>query len=123
MSEMSRATSKILKPFERRRRGCTRQVMDQVTLREFDRLGLPPVKPLRPEDIRKIRETSQVSQAVFVVLLTTSVMTVQKWEMGQNAPPARRSSCCIWFSADWRSLRLNLRRCPAERACRARIDH
>jgi putative transcriptional regulator len=61
-------------------------VMDQVTLREFDRCELPPVKPLRPEDIRKIRETSHVSQAVFAALLNTSVSTVQKWEIGQKRP-------------------------------------
>ena len=29
-------------------------VMDQVTLREFDRLCLPPVKPLSPRKIKKI---------------------------------------------------------------------
>jgi putative transcriptional regulator len=29
-------------------------VMDQITLREFDRLCLPPVKPLQPEQIRNI---------------------------------------------------------------------
>lgn len=57
-----------------------------MTLREFDRLGVPPVKPLRPEDIRKIRETSHVSQAVFAALLNTSVSTVQTWEMGQKCP-------------------------------------
>lgn len=31
-------------------------VMDQVTLREFDRLCLPPVETLQPEEIKKIRE-------------------------------------------------------------------
>ena len=35
-------------------------VMDQVTLREFDRLCLPPVEPLKPEQIKQIRETSPV---------------------------------------------------------------
>jgi len=61
-------------------------VMDQITLREFDRLCLPPVEPLQPEEIKKIRETSQVSQAVFAALLNTSVSTVQKWEIGQKRP-------------------------------------
>ena len=40
-------------------------VMDQVTLREFDRLCLPPVEPLEPMQIKQIREASRVSQAVF----------------------------------------------------------
>lgn len=60
--------------------------MDLVTLREFDRLCLPPVEPLRPDKIKKIRETSHVSQAVFACLLNTSVSTVQKWEIGQKKP-------------------------------------
>ena len=60
--------------------------MDQITLREFDRLCLPPVEPLKPEQIKQIRETSRVSQAVFAALLNTSVSTVQKWEIGQKKP-------------------------------------
>lgn len=61
-------------------------VMDQVTLREFDPLCLPPVAPLQPEQIKQIRETTRVSQAVFARLLNTSVSTVQKWEIGQKKP-------------------------------------
>ena len=61
-------------------------VMDQVTLRDFDRRCLPPVEPLEPEQIKKIREASHVSQAVFARLLNTSVSTVQKWEIGQKKP-------------------------------------
>lgn len=61
-------------------------VMDQVTLREFDRLCLPPIEPLPPEQIKRIREASHVSQAVFARLLNTSVSTVQKWEIGQKKP-------------------------------------
>jgi len=61
-------------------------VMDQVTLREFDRLCLPPVEPLDPEQIKQIREATRVSQAVFAALLNTSVSTVQKWEIGQKKP-------------------------------------
>ena len=60
--------------------------MDMITLREFDRLCLPPVKPLSPREIKRIRETSHVSQAVFAALLNTSVSTVQKWEIGQKRP-------------------------------------
>jgi putative transcriptional regulator len=61
-------------------------VMDQVTLRDFDRLCLPPVEPLEPEQIKKIREALHVSQAVFARLLNASVSTVQKWEIGQKKP-------------------------------------
>jgi putative transcriptional regulator len=61
-------------------------VVDQVTLREFDRLCLPPIEPLEPEKIKQIRETSNVSQAVFAAVLNTSLSTVQKWEIGQKRP-------------------------------------
>lgn len=61
-------------------------VMDQVTLREFDRLCLPPIAPLAPAQIKQIREASRVSQAVFAALLNTSLSTVQKWETGQKRP-------------------------------------
>ena len=61
-------------------------VLDQVTLREFDRLCLPPIEPLRPEQIKEIREATRVSQAVFAAILNTSVSTIQKWEIGQKRP-------------------------------------
>ena len=54
--------------------------------REFDQLCLPPVEPLQPDQIKKIREASHVSQAVFARLLNTSLSTVQKWEIGQKRP-------------------------------------
>ena len=53
-------------------------VMDQVTMSEFDRLCIPPVEPLAPDQIRRIRDTSRVSQAVFARLLNTSLSTVQE---------------------------------------------
>ena len=61
-------------------------MMDQVTLREFDQLCVSPVAPLKPEEIKQIREASHVSQAVFARLLNTSLSTVQKWEIGQKRP-------------------------------------
>ena len=61
-------------------------VMDKVTLREFDRLCLPAIEPLEPEQIKHIRETARVSQAVFAHVLNTSLSTVQKWEIGKKKP-------------------------------------
>lgn len=60
--------------------------MDKITLREFDRLCLPPIEPLQPEQIKQIRESAHVSQSVFAASLNTSVSTVQKWEVGQKRP-------------------------------------
>jgi putative transcriptional regulator len=60
--------------------------MDQVTLRECNRLCLPPIEPLSASKLRKIRQHSRVSQPVFAALLNTSVSTVQTWEIGQKRP-------------------------------------
>lgn len=61
-------------------------VLDQVTLRELDTLRLLPIEPLAPTEIKRIREGTHVSQAVFARLLNTSVSAVQKWEIGQKRP-------------------------------------
>ena len=61
-------------------------VTDQITLREIDPAHLPSVEPLEPAQIKHIRESSRVSQAVFARLLNTRLSTVQKWEIGQKKP-------------------------------------
>ena len=84
---MRKTKSAILEAVHQTAKGLHKAgVMDQVTLREFDRLCLPPVEPLEPNQIKKIREASRVSQAVFAALLNTSLSTVQKWEIGQKKP-------------------------------------
>lgn len=84
---MRKTKSPILEAVHETAKGLHKAgAMDQVTLREFDQLCLPPVEPLQPEEIKKIREASQVSQAVFARLLNTSLSTVQKWEIGQKRP-------------------------------------
>ncbi len=60
--------------------------IDQVTLHEFDPLWLPLVDPLKPAEIKRIRESAHVSQEVFARLLNTSLSAVQKWEIGQKKP-------------------------------------
>ena len=84
---MRKTKSAILEAVHETARGLHNAgVMDQITMREFDRLCLPPVAPLAPEQIKRIRETSRVSQAVFAALLNTSLSTVQKWEIGAKRP-------------------------------------
>ncbi|MEH2181482.1 helix-turn-helix domain-containing protein [Nostoc sp.] len=61
-------------------------LMDQTTLHEFNSLCLPGIEPLEPKQIKEIRESSHVSQAVFAAILNTSLSTVQKWEIGQKRP-------------------------------------
>ena len=84
---MRKTKSSILEAVHETARGLHKAgVMDQITLREFDQLCVPPVEPLEPAQIKLIRERSRVSQAVFARLLNTSLSTVQKWEIGQKKP-------------------------------------
>lgn len=61
-------------------------VMDEITLKEFDALCLPPVKVYSAGQIKKIRQRSKASQGVFAAYLNTSVSTIQKWERGAKKP-------------------------------------
>ncbi|MET0029678.1 MAG: DNA-binding transcriptional regulator [Candidatus Thiodiazotropha sp.] len=61
-------------------------LMNDVTMREFDALCLPPIKEYTAVQIRRIRTQNKASQAVFAAYLNTSVSTVQKWEQGQKHP-------------------------------------
>jgi putative transcriptional regulator len=66
--------------------------MDEITKREIDALCLPPERPIRPEDIRRIRTANHISQAAFAAILGTGKTTIQQWEQGSKKPsgPARR---------------------------------
>ncbi|MBL1140802.1 MAG: DNA-binding transcriptional regulator [Proteobacteria bacterium] len=61
-------------------------LMDDMTMREFDALCLPPVKQYSARQIKRIRLKHKASQAVFAAFLNTSKSTVQKWEQGQKKP-------------------------------------
>lgn len=102
---MRKNKSAILEAVQDTARGLHKAgVMDQFTLREFDRLCLPPVQSLEPAQIKLICEATWVSQAVFAVLLNTSLSTVLKWQIGQNYPRASPLSCFTWCkSTAWKS--------------------
>ncbi len=55
-------------------------------MQEFDALCDLSVPEMSPNQIRKLREDAQVSQAVFAAILNTSVSAVQKWEIGDKKP-------------------------------------
>lgn len=61
-------------------------VVNDVTMREFDALCLPPVKEFSAAQIKKIRAKNHVSQSVLAAYLNTSKYTVQKWETGEKKP-------------------------------------
>ncbi|HEB87902.1 MAG TPA: DNA-binding transcriptional regulator [Gammaproteobacteria bacterium] len=61
-------------------------VMNEMTMREFDAMCLPPVKQYTSADIKKIRTRQHVSQPVFAAFLNVSKSTVAQWEQGDKKP-------------------------------------
>ncbi|MBW6487134.1 MAG: DNA-binding transcriptional regulator [Syntrophobacterales bacterium] len=61
-------------------------IMDEITMREFDALCLPPVKTYQAQEIRQIRLRYHVSQAVFATYLNVSKTSVASWESGGKKP-------------------------------------
>lgn len=61
-------------------------IMDEITMRDFDALCLPPVKTYKPDEIRQIRLRYRVSQSVFAAYLNVSKTSVASWESGGKKP-------------------------------------
>ncbi len=61
-------------------------VIGKSTLRDFDETCLSVPSRIKPQQIKKLRETNHVSQPVFARYLNTSESTIQKWETGAKRP-------------------------------------
>lgn len=61
-------------------------LIDKVTMNEFDALCLPPVKKYSASAIKKIRLKYKVSQPVFAAYLNTSESPIKQWEQGVKHP-------------------------------------
>jgi putative transcriptional regulator len=61
-------------------------VIDKPTMRRFDDACLTPIRPLRPAEIKEIREKEHVSQTVFANYLNVTSSLVSKWERGEKRP-------------------------------------
>jgi putative transcriptional regulator len=61
-------------------------VMDKMTMRQFDKMCLTPVKPLPPRQIAAIRQREQPTQAVFAHHLGVSTSLISQWERGEKKP-------------------------------------
>ena len=55
-------------------------------MRGFDEACLTPIRPLKPKEIKAIREREQVSQSVFATYLNVTSSLVSKWERGEKRP-------------------------------------
>ncbi len=60
--------------------------IDKQTMRRFDVACLTPIRPLKPEEIKAIREREHVSQTVFANYLNVTTSLVSKWERGEKRP-------------------------------------
>ena len=56
------------------------RLIDQATMRDFDKSCLVPVPKYDGNDVRRIRRMVHVSQAVLAVHMNVSLSAVQKWE-------------------------------------------
>ncbi len=61
-------------------------VINSITMREYDALCLPTVKEFSPTEIKKLRLREKVSQPIFAKCLNTSTSTVKQWEQGEKHP-------------------------------------
>jgi putative transcriptional regulator len=66
--------------------------MDDLTMRDMDRLCLPPRPDYGAPDVRRIRAATRLSQPVFARLLGVDKSAVAQWERGAKRPsgPALR---------------------------------
>ena len=60
--------------------------IDKATMRHFDETCLAAPTAFLPADIKRLRESHNVSQPVFARYLNTSESTVEKWESGAKKP-------------------------------------
>jgi putative transcriptional regulator len=61
-------------------------VIDRITMRDYQSLDIPEVHDLTPQEIKKIRLKEKVSQAIFAKYLNATVHTIQDWEQGKKHP-------------------------------------
>ena len=55
-------------------------------MRRFDDACLAPIRQLKPEEIKAIRERENVSQTIFAIYLNVISSLVSKWERGEKRP-------------------------------------
>ena len=61
-------------------------LVDEITMRNIEKLCLPEVKEYPPERIILLRKRLKLSQAALANLFNMSASTIQKWERGNKKP-------------------------------------
>lgn len=61
-------------------------VVDDITLKNIEKLCLPEISDYSPAKIISIRKRFRLSQAALASIFNVSPSTVQKWEQGNKKP-------------------------------------
>jgi len=61
-------------------------LVDEITMRNIEKLCLPEVKEYSAEKIIALRKKFKLSQAALASIFNISPSTVQKWERGNKKP-------------------------------------
>jgi len=61
-------------------------LVDDITMKNIDKLCLPEIKEYSPKKIVTIRKEFNLSQAALASVFNVSTSTVQKWEQGSKKP-------------------------------------
>ena len=61
-------------------------LVDKRTMRRFDDMCIAETPEFDAKAVADIRQTANVSQAIFAAYMNTSVSTIQKWESGAKHP-------------------------------------
>jgi putative transcriptional regulator len=59
---------------------------DAITMRMMDELCLPPKRIFSAADVKRLRQSTHMSQPVFAILLGVGANTVAQWEQGHKKP-------------------------------------
>jgi putative transcriptional regulator len=87
MSTKSKYKSEAFEAVHSAARGMYRSgTIAKATMRHFDQTCLVAPTELSPKQIKRLRESNNVSQPVFARYLNTSESTVEKWETGAKRP-------------------------------------
>ena len=61
-------------------------LVDDITMKNIEKLCLPEIQEYSPEQIVSIRKRFKLSQAALASIFNISPSTVRKWEQGDKKP-------------------------------------
>lgn len=87
MNKKNNAKSRILEAVHETAEDLYRLgFIDKRKMLKLDALCLEPIPNYDSEEIRAIRESLKISQAVLAAVMNTSLSSVRKWEIGEKHP-------------------------------------